>query len=602
MAAPNLDSYALYDPSGNNHVKKEQKTVYLKQDLSKFTLAESAIFDYPSFIDHIQLSGGLSAFGRFHKEELIPPLTKPQDQQEIDEGETINPDRRRLFLVPRGHLKTTLDTVGYALWRIYRNPDIRIGIGTATKELAEQCSSLLRQYLEDEDLQDRVWNHRPHIQGRLIPVLDKVAARRRDQLREEDEFTEAEDKKIKWSTGAFQVMRRKKMKEHTIMIMSPKSNSTGKHVDLLIYDDLVNDDIVESESLLARVIRWTMDMESVLDPQRKVFMGTIRGIDYYEIIGDEIVISGTRYGAVDYYDTLIDENLLKDAVGTGKTVVNEFLGYTTLHRNIYENGRDDRDGYLWQEGFSQYQEAGLRRRLTPRKFASQYLNQIIAEEDIILHYQFLQWMDMTELRIETNYITYNYKDAEGLDKTLNIRPIICVDPAISIKKSADYSVVAIGGYDSDGYFNVLDTVYGRWGAPKTAEQIFLLSAKWKCSVVSIETIAYQAAMLDIMRAQMKQYHLVALKEYKPRGEKQGRIRGWLEPLFSNQKIRLSRHLASKPEVKNEINYFGQATTKDDILDCWAQLAEVAKPTLKKGTSNVVLPFRGKVNRKFGGFR
>ncbi len=96
-----------------------------------------ALFDIWVFCDLINFRGGRKSFGKFHN-ELTDFLTQTQRTEDTE-------NRRRLILAPRGHLKSTVCSVLYVLWRIYRNPDIRILVGTNLKRLSRSFIRELRQ-------------------------------------------------------------------------------------------------------------------------------------------------------------------------------------------------------------------------------------------------------------------------------------------------------------------------------------------------------------------------------------------------------------------------------------------------------------------------
>ena len=87
-----------------------------------------AIFQFWKFLDVIEFKGGVSNFDPVFHRELADFLIAAQETHHAA-------DRRRLILVARGHLKSTLCTVAYVLWRIYRNPNTRICVATATKAI-----------------------------------------------------------------------------------------------------------------------------------------------------------------------------------------------------------------------------------------------------------------------------------------------------------------------------------------------------------------------------------------------------------------------------------------------------------------------------------
>ena len=64
-------------------------------------------------------------------------------------------NNKKLLLVPRGHLKSTLVTVGYSLLRICKNPSVRILIANATYNMATAFLSQIKKHLQgNETLKD----------------------------------------------------------------------------------------------------------------------------------------------------------------------------------------------------------------------------------------------------------------------------------------------------------------------------------------------------------------------------------------------------------------------------------------------------------------
>src|SRR5574341_779892 len=78
----------------------------------------------------------LEDFWEFNKEivgwkDLYEPLHKPLCYF-VQENE----HKKKLILLPRGHLKSSVVTVGYALWKIAQNQKNRILIANGTYPLA----------------------------------------------------------------------------------------------------------------------------------------------------------------------------------------------------------------------------------------------------------------------------------------------------------------------------------------------------------------------------------------------------------------------------------------------------------------------------------
>src|SRR3990167_8314222 len=89
----------------------------------------------------------LEDFWEFSKEvigwkDLYEPLHKP-----LCDFVQNNQDKKRMVLLPRGHLKSSVITIGYALWRIAQNPKIRILIANATGPLAVTFLKQIKDHL-----------------------------------------------------------------------------------------------------------------------------------------------------------------------------------------------------------------------------------------------------------------------------------------------------------------------------------------------------------------------------------------------------------------------------------------------------------------------
>lgn len=568
-----------------------------KNVVYKPTDSELSLLSYWDFIEYIGFKGGHQGFGTIHREmaefiskpqiELITPAYAGKKPQPPISPVLPKYSARRLELVPRGHLKSTLGSVGYVLWRIYRNPNIRIAVATATKELAQSFIREVKQYLEDEELQERFWNNRPHVSGRLIPVLDKVASRRRDRLKWDDEFNESQDKKIIWRADAIQVMRPQTMREPTVIATSPGSNITGMHFDLVIMDDVVNDDTVATPEKIDKTLDWCQDLESVIDPPRVVLMGQIAARLFWEVVGDEALILGTRYARYDYYGHILD-NL-------------DLLEYSTFIRNVYVNGYSAENGFIWPEKFNEEVLAKIRKRQGHKRFASQYLNKIIADEDIILKPDNITWIDVTQYDLKDNLIEWKEYNEVGVLVPKSVRPILVVDPAISEKVKADYSVLSVGGLDAERNLYIFDTLYGHFNPNALVEYIYMMVKKWKLKGCTVETVSFQQSLVYMLKTQFNRHYPIVINEYRPKGEKKGRITTFLEPIFSNHKIYVNREMSKMQEIRDEISYFPQASVRDDIIDTWAMIAEICNPTAvrKKGTRDNVVQF---TNKKYGGLR
>lgn len=542
-----------------------------------------ALFDFWAFVDLLDFCGGSRQFASIHH-EMIDFVAHPQ----LNQSSSLTARHsRRLLLVPRGHLKSTLCSIAYVLWRVYRNPNIRVCVGTATRHLSLQFVRAIKQYLENENLQDTVWNKRPHVPGRLIPILDKAGNSRRNQRWDLGDWTESEDKKVIWRADSLQVNRDLVAKEPTILATSQGSNITGMHFDLIVLDDIVNDDNTSTPEKIEKTLMWTQDLESVIDPPRSLYHGSLENTKLKEVVGDETVVLGTRYAIGDYYEHLIKN---KDS-----------FSYHIFQRNIYINGKDDTDGFIWDK-FTKEHIENIQIRQGRVRFSSQYLNEVVSSEQQIFDVDNLCYFDFAQVTKGVgNRWRITHKDDDA-DTQVEIQPYLVVDPAISQKKGSNLSCVLVGGVTDKRDMYVLDYKHGHFLPEKLIEHIYAMADKWNLSMVTVETVAYQKSLVYMMQQRFVDYRPIAIKEFLPRGEKKGRLQTDIQPLIYNRKLWLARWMGGDRELKTQLQYFPSETVRDDIVDTFSMLFEVANPTAakKKTTKSYLSKNSYVVNNWYGG--
>jgi len=549
-------------------------------------LKTKALTDLWAFLELLNFYGGPESFGSVHK-ELADFLVSTRE--------------RRLILMPRGHLKSTFASTLYVMWRIYKDPNIRIMVGTANKDnLASAFVREIKQYFEHKDLREHVWDSRPHFDGPLIPSLDRTGqARAKSKKNRYNEFeddydegyTEAVDQKVVWRADKIQVNRTEIYKEPTLTAASVGSPNTGEHYDLVIFDDLVTFDNSDSLVKANKIKSWTYDIESVLNPYDET---TDRG--------DEIVILGTRYYAWDYYSSLLGEDIDDDEE------LHEFIATQaddplhTFFRNIYANGVDAIDGYLWSEGFDEQMEKKLRRRLPTKRFASQYLNSHLVEDDGKLGWSSMRFIQPNAIQMApSGVLKVNLPDYQH---PVEIKPIVVVDPAASTSITADWTAVVVGGKGPNRELLVFEIRFGHWTPSELVKHLAELTDYWRLSMVHIETVAGFANLrYSVVEGYLALGKQIAVVDHKPKGDKKERVLGYLEPLLNEEKLYLGQRYSQSKEVKEEFLYFPSQDVRDDIVDAIATLAELSHP-VRSASERRRRKTRvsATVNNKYGGTR
>jgi len=172
------------------------------------------------------------------------------------------PDRNKLLLIPRGHLKSSIVTVGWTIQQVLINPNIRILITNAVWDLS-------RNFLRE-----------------AVGLLT-------DKSPLPDLFGQFNGKGSRFTEDAITIAQRTigTVKEPTIMTGGIEKAVTGMHFDIIIHDDLVEENNIGTPEQIKKVIRFRNNCLDLLDPG-----------------GIEIII-GTRWAMGDLYGFLIENEM-----------------------------------------------------------------------------------------------------------------------------------------------------------------------------------------------------------------------------------------------------------------------------------------------------
>lgn len=468
--------------------------------------------------------------------------------------------------MPRGHLKSTINTTLYTMWRIYRNPDIRILVGTNNLKLSNSFIRELRSYFENDELQAKVWNNRPHIKGNLIPELQK-RKRQRNQNSEEVDATEAEDRKLIWNNVSIQMMRNKRMKEPTVKSTSVGTSEVGSHYDLVILDDVVDFKNVESEIRKQRVFEWIADIESILDPWKIDTLGEGE-IRFTDLVGGEMVINGTRYALDDYYGYLLENQ--------------QELEYVAHCRNIYRNGTDDSEGYLWQERFNEGVVRRLKNRLSPRRFASQYLNTVYEKDARLFNVDAIQTITNDSVWTEGNKVFVRF---DG--KVEQVNPIVVIDPAFSSGKKGDDCGIMVGCKLSSGHMVIIDAVVEQLTAAETVLHTKRFCERWNTMRMFHEENGVGMLLPELFKtdeAKVNGKPIIVNSHYEIR-TKEGKIQGVLELPIAAGKLVLTERVKENQTVWKQLRDY-PGVNHDDALDAIVTLWEKTLSKKQRKTPDV----------------
>lgn len=157
------------------------------------------------------------------------------------------------ILIPRNHLKSTIVSGAFPIWLLGKNPNLRIMICSAVKELSESLVRYLRDQIKANKRLRQVF---PDLQ----PALHEMG------------YTKHQI----WNKNAILVQRDVIRKEPSIMVMGLDNQpKTGYHCDLMIYDDIVTHENANSAENMRKAKDNYEHSTNLMDrDSRKVYAGT----------------------------------------------------------------------------------------------------------------------------------------------------------------------------------------------------------------------------------------------------------------------------------------------------------------------------------------
>jgi predicted phage terminase large subunit-like protein len=223
-----------------------------------------------------------------------------------DVSDLVNngPNRRKLLLLPRGHLKSSLITVGWTMWRLIQNPNRTFAIFNETQDLAEAFLREIQDQLDTPQVK-KYW-------PKLVPPSN--------------------ERRI-WTKSALLVNRDKINRSPSIEAKSITESTAGRHPDVMILDDPISDRTVQTEAGLRKSLQKYRELQALLEPPSEE--DPIRGT---------LIVIGTRWHWNDLYHH-IQKNLphlydirLRKAIESGKVIFPEKFSRKLLRELREEMG------------------------------------------------------------------------------------------------------------------------------------------------------------------------------------------------------------------------------------------------------------------------
>lgn len=228
-------------------------------------------------------------------------------------------------------------------------------------------------------------------------------------------------------------------------------NRDGARPDMVLVDDVENEESVATEEQRKKTLKWFQSGVRPALPRNnpKAFI---------QLLG-----------------TMLDANALLPTLAKDPSIVNVRFGAV-----------DPSGEMLWPEHMSEAAYKALkesyRRVGTLSVFSREYDSEITNEEERVFQHK-----PVHQVRLRDEFAIV----------------ALAVDPAISENMRADFCALAVVGRDFTGRLHVLDTVMKRGMTPREqVDEIFRLKTFWRADRVGIEAVAYQKALIHLVKEEM----------------------------------------------------------------------------------------------------
>lgn len=247
-----------------------------------------------------------------------------------------SPGNRKVVLVPRYHLKSSIVSVGWIIQQILRDFNSAILITNATLKRAEELLGQIQGYLTDKSLLSEIYG--PFQNTRTSWTTEKLTIAQR-------------------TSGT--------VKEPTVSIASPTTNVTGGHYTLVLNDDLVERANTATPDQIQKIKNFYKDVIN-LSPK------------------SPIITIGTRWAMSDLYGDLLKNKFHKAFVRAALDA-----GGQVIFPNMVCKDRTDPE---WEMKICLEAQKEI---LGPYEYSCQFLNNPIDEESVEFKSHWMQQYNLT---------------------------------------------------------------------------------------------------------------------------------------------------------------------------------------------------------------
>lgn len=394
----------------------------------------------------------------------------------------------------RGHLKSEIITKNWSIQQVLRNPNVRILLANAVWDNARKFLRSIQQYMGGGQL------------------LEKYFGRFQSEQWNQDECT---------------------IRQRTVISDAPtfatgglEKEQTGQHYDIILLDDLVARENVQTPEAREKVKQYYRDCFALLEPK------------------GQLVVIGTRWHQDDLYSMILEDK-----------------SFDCFVQGAYKD--HSQTSVIFPEKFTieQLDEMKKPEQMGSYHFAAQMLNNPV---------------DPSTADFKKEWIkTY----VPGSPNPSHL--YLTCDPAISLSRDADFTAMVVAGQFADRRIRVVDFFHGRVTPDGLIDALFNLVKKWNLHRVGIETFAFQKTLKYAIETKMRSENtFFSITELGKKGvtkehhlSKEARVRR-LVPYFEQGLIE-TRH--DMKVLETELLEFPRGK-HDDLVDALAYQLDMLTPS------------------------
>jgi phage terminase large subunit-like protein len=448
-------------------------------------------------------------------------------------------ERYRIKLLPRGHYKTTIDTIAESVQIALPNEDGRGQI--IVPEHPWSLGPNVKILIEHETREGA---------SRALYEISEAFLRKPLMLALFPELVPSPRKQRinKWE---LELPRRRGWKEPTFDAIGIGGAEQGRHYHKVKMDDIIGKEARDSVTVMSGVIDTFDNINSLMTRPR------FDGFD----------LTGTRWSLADVYAHALEKYGLKfaqsfiPAVMGNKEPIPEGIAVAYI-RAAVEN-----DEPIFSEEFTLEDLAIIRKN--KKVWNAQYANNPL--DDDLLEFS-PKWLKFYNVAINGDLIIFEGKMGRRRISPRNLDRVVLIDPSMGENPDSDETGIVVTGTDNKNNIFILETIRKRLRPPELIKELFRLYTKYWPRTIAIEKVNFSGIYAYWFKAECDRLKVYpSITDYSPgsKRSKEARVRGLANYGAAGQIYCMEGHT----EFRDEWEKFG-AITKYHLLDAFAQGPEV----------------------------